>query len=153
MRLTQLIRALNTQAVPEYNLMEKFAKEDVADINAFWAHPESGQIFRFEGTHTANALEPSSPIGLDPNDFQELEHDDFAVFRAAFNKGWVRSAYLVGTPNSPMGNQLALHGPNQRIVRLALWHLLDTGLDVDYVGLRGQFDGFEYDGPLDAMNA
>ena len=42
MRLTQLIRALNTQAVPEYNLMEKFAQADVDKVSWFWANPATG---------------------------------------------------------------------------------------------------------------
>lgn len=153
MRLMHLIGALNTQAVFEYNLMERFAQEDVDNLFWFWSHPESGQIFHIEtGTHTVNALDPDSPIPITPEEFggyENIDIDDFDVFRAAFRHGWVRSSYIVAEGAHPLGNQVALHGADRETVEHTLQMLLDSGLDADYVGLRGEFDGFEYDGPID----
>ena len=153
MRLTQLIEALNTQAIFEHNLMERFAQQDVDNVSWFWAHPSSGRIYHFEGSHTTAAVEPGSPIELDMADFggynaEGAPADNYQVFEAAFRKGWVRSFYIPDE-GSPLGNQIGLHGPDEESVKQTLQMLLDKGLQIDHVGMRGQFDKFEYDEPYD----
>lgn len=103
-------------------------------------------------THTNQALEPDGPIALDRSKFDSIDMDDTHVFEAAFRKGWVRASYIPDD-GGPLGSQVGLHGPDEETVRLTLKMLLDKGLQVDHAGMRGHYDGFEYDDPLDAMNA
>ena len=147
MRLTQLIEVLNTHAIFEYNLMEKFAQKDVDNVSWFWAHPSSGKIYHFDGSHTAAAIDPDGPIAVDTSELDSLQMDDFRVFEVAFRRGWVRSFYIPDE-GSPLGSQVGLHGPDEETVRQTLQMLLDKGLQVDHVGMRGHYDGFRYDEPL-----
>ena len=149
-RITE--EALNTNVVFGTGLMEQFAQDDVAKVHWFWANPTTGQIYHIDGTHTTAALEPNNPIGLTPEDFggyDNVDIDDNDVFEAAFRKGWVRSSYMPDEEvGNPLGSQVGLHGPDEETVKLTLKMLLDKGLEVDYVGLRGHYDKYQYDAPI-----
>lgn len=127
------------------NVMERFAKADVNKLFSFWAHPQTGQIYHNKVTHTMAATDPDGPIAL--TQFGQLgpdAFDDIDVFKAAFKLGWVRGMYL--EDDVAAGKQIALHGANQGIVRETLRLMLEKGLDIESMGLRGEFDGYEYDG-------
>lgn len=151
MKLLQFIDVLNTQAAIECTLMEEFAQQDVDDVHWFWAHPASGQIYHLDGSHTTGALEPNNPLGLTPEDFggyDNVDIDDNDVFEAAFRRGWVRASYIPDEEvNNPLGTQIGLHGADEETVQLTLKMLLAKGLQVDYVGMRGHYDKYEYDAP------
>lgn len=152
MRLTQLIEVLNTQAVFEYNLMERFAQSDVANVSWFWAHPASGRIFHIpsDSSHTISALDPNGPIAVKPDEIDgenKVSVDDYRVFEVAFRRGWVRSMYIPDDDGSPLGSQVGLHGGDEETVRTTLKMLLDKGLQVDRIGMQGHYDDFEYDEP------
>ncbi len=98
------------------------------------------------------ATDPKGPIAL--KQFGELgpeAFDDIDVFKAAFSLGWVRAMYL--EDDVAAGKQIALHGANEGIVRETLRLLLEKGLDIESMGLRGEFDGFEYDGTPEELGA
>lgn len=128
-------------------MMERFAQIDVEKLFWFWAHPSGEQIFRINGSHTMSAVEADSPIGLDADDYGGIENivtDDMRILRDAFKKGWVRSGYIEDHPAH--GTDLGLHGATEEDVKKTLKMLLEQGLEVASVGLRGEFDGYEYDG-------
>ena len=134
------------------SLMETFARDDIENISWFWAHPETGRIYHFDGTHTLAALDPNGPIGLDPEDFggaDNIDMDSFDVFRAAFNQGWVRSFYIPDDGSNPLGSQIGIHGADRETVETTLQMLLDSGLEIDHIGMTGEFDGYKYDEPAD----
>ncbi len=129
--------------------MERFVQKDVDNVSWFWAHPSSGKIYHFEGSHTTAATDPSGPIAVDISELGEIDMNDFRVFEVAFRRGWVRSFYIPDSDSSnSLGFQIGLHGPNEETVRLTLKMLLEKGLKIDHVGMRGEFDKFEYDDPL-----
>jgi len=133
-------------------LMERFAQADVDKLFSFWAHPQSGHIYHIKVTHTMAATDPEGPIAL--TQFGELgpeAFDDIEVFKAAFSLGWVRAMYLEDDPAA--GKQIALHGANEGIVRETLRLLLEKGLDIESMGLRGEFDGYEFDGIPEELGA
>jgi hypothetical protein len=150
MRLTQLIEVINTRAIFEYNLMEKFAQSDVANVSWFWAHPERGEIYNFDGTHTLAATDPNGPIAIDTSHFggdDEVDIDDTRIFEIAFRWGWVRSMYIPDEDTGhPMGSQVGLHGGDEETVRKTLKMLLDGGLQVDHVGMEGHYDKYHFSG-------
>ena len=140
--------------VGEENLMERFAQADVENLFWFWAHPQSGEIYHIDGTHTTTAVEPGSPVGLNADDYggyDNIDIDDKRIFVDAFKKGWVRSGYMDDHPAH--GTDLGLHGANREIVLETLKMLLEKGLEVASVGLRGEFDNFEYDGTPEDLGA
>ncbi len=132
-------------------LMERFAQKDVDNLYWFWAHPATGKIYDFEGSHTLAATDPEGPIAIDVTQFgggDEIDIDDYRIFEIAFRAGWVRSHYLPDdNTGNPLGSQIGLHGADEETVRLTLKMLRDKGLQIDHVGMRGHFDDFEYDEP------
>jgi GNAT superfamily N-acetyltransferase len=136
-------------------MMEEFAQSDVDNLFWFWANPQSGEIYHIDGTHTTAALDPRGPIGLNPEyygGYDNVDIDDNRVFHDAFKKGWVRCGYI-NDHHSAHGTDLGLHGANRNIVMDTLKMLLEKGLEVASVGLRGEFDGFGYDGAPEEMGA
>ena len=158
MRLIQLLGALGSESDSKYSkafgssLMETFARSDIENISWFWAHPKTGRIYHFDSSHTTAATDPKGPIAIDMEQFggmDQIDIDDFRVFKEAFARGWVRSWYEPDSGSNPLGSQLGLHGPDQETVETTLKMLLDSGLQVDHIGMVGEFDGFKYDEPHD----
>ena len=145
----------------------KFSQSDVAKVSWFWAHPESGNIYNFDSSHTVAATDPDGPMAIDVTQFGgEVGVKDFRIFEIAFRGGWVRSMYVpmdgefsvlikgreLRETNS-MGSQVGLHGPNKEIVQLTLKMLLDGGLQVDHVGMEGHYDEYHFSGkPTEVSN-
>ena len=128
------------------NVFERFAEQDVENLSWFWANPNTSEIFHFQGSHTYAAVDPNGPIGLDPEDFGpgEIQTDDFRVLQTAMGLGWVRAMFLPGERS-----QVGLHGANKAAVTSTLDQLLEGGLRPDFIGMRGEFDDFAWDGELD----